>query len=58
MKDVNYNDPVNGQWLVRKPESCKVWCDASSIALGIAVQVDNSIIEDAMLVANRRCTLY
>jgi len=37
MKNVNDNDPVNGQWLVRKPETCKVWCDASRIALGIVV---------------------
>jgi hypothetical protein len=44
---VNTNDPVKGKWTVRNTNCCKVWCDASSIAIGASIEVDGQIIEDA-----------
>lgn len=47
LRRVKSDDPVKGVWYV--PRTCKgvVWCDASSIALGVALQIDNIIAEDA-----------
>lgn len=43
---VQINDPVGGNWYV-SGDRCKVWCDASALAIGVAVSVDDNIIEDA-----------
>ncbi|XP_067932754.1 uncharacterized protein [Watersipora subatra] len=39
-------DPVRGPWHVRPNGSVVVWTDASSLGLGVAVEVDGSIVED------------
>lgn len=44
---VNRDDPVRGRWNIQSVERCKVWCDASSMAIGVSVEVDGDIIEDA-----------
>ena len=43
---VTHNDPVRGYWCVDGNEFT-VWVDASSLALGVALVVDEFIIEDA-----------
>ena len=40
-------DPAKGQWVVRHDAPVTVWTDASSIALGVAIEVDGDIVEDA-----------
>jgi len=40
-------DPAKGGWLVNPSGEVTVWTDASSIALGVILCVDNNIIEDA-----------
>ena len=39
-------DPVGGVWNVSKCDSGVLWCDASSIALGVVLQIDNVTVED------------
>ena len=43
---VTHDDPVQGNWCVDGNEFT-VWVDASSLALGVALVVDEFIIEDA-----------
>ena len=42
------HDPVQGTWSVdvSTDDTCVVWCDASNIAVGVALEVDGEIIED------------
>ena len=40
-------DPVKGQWYVNPNGNVTVWTDASSLAMGVAIQVDGTIVEDA-----------
>ena len=40
------NDPVGGCWNVACDEDVRIWCDASSIAIGTAIEVGGFIIED------------
>ena len=46
-KIIEQGDPVKGHWLVRRESPIKVWTDASSIALGVVLEIDNDIVEDA-----------
>ena len=41
------NDPVKGKWQVTNLNECTLWCDASSLALGIVIETDGVIIEDS-----------
>ena len=43
---VQAEDPVKGAWTV--PDSCEgiVWCDASSIATGVALEIGGVVVED------------
>uniref|UniRef100_A0A5S6QBG4 Integrase catalytic domain-containing protein n=1 Tax=Trichuris muris TaxID=70415 RepID=A0A5S6QBG4_TRIMR len=43
---VRQHDPVRGRWDVTG-ETGKVWVDASGIAIGVAVEIGGSIVEDA-----------
>lgn len=43
---VEVNDPVKGVWTVSKGNVGTVWCDASSIATGIVVEINDVIVED------------
>ena len=47
MERVKKCDPVRGRWDVSPSAEAHVWVDASSIAIGVALEVDGSIIEDA-----------
>ena len=39
-------DPVRGIWQVSLHGAVTVWTDASSLGLGVALEVDGSIVED------------
>jgi hypothetical protein len=41
------SDPVQGLWAVPPRGDCRVWCDASSLATGVALQIGDDIVEDA-----------
>ena len=48
LKRVRESDPVKGPWLVRNQEKKgQVWCDASSLAIGVALEINGVIVEDA-----------
>jgi len=40
-------DPVKGRWKVNTGGPVTVWTDASSLAMGVVLEVDGSIVEDA-----------
>jgi ribonuclease HI len=46
VQDVKKNDPVGGKWAVTSLNTCKVWCDASSLAIGCALEINGDIVED------------
>ena len=43
----NWGDTAKGDWLVDFEASINVWVDASSIAVGVVLEVSGSVIEDA-----------
>ncbi len=47
VKRVESDDPVGGKWSVEPQRGVRLWCDASSIALGCVVEVGGELIEDA-----------
>lgn len=46
MERVGVCDPVGGKWSVCAGKTGSVWCDASSIALGVVVEIDGVVVED------------
>ena len=40
-------DPVKGTWLVWNSRTGTVWCHASHIALGVVLEIDGNLMEDA-----------
>ena len=47
MKRVHDADPVVGNWLVDSQGGCRVWCDASSLAVGTSIEIGGTVVEDA-----------
>lgn len=47
LSKVTCHDAVKGLWNVRNGGPCVVWSDASSLAIGICLEVDGRIVEDA-----------
>ena len=45
-KHVDKCDPVGGLWNVSETKSGRIWCDASSLASGVVVEIDGVIVED------------
>ena len=45
LEKLRQSDPVGGKWKVSSTKG-KVWCDASSLATGCALEVDGEIVED------------
>ena len=41
------NAPVHGRWDVNSSADAHVWVDASSIAIGVALEIEGSIVEEA-----------
>ena len=46
VQQLQSEDPVGGVWNVKSGNYAVVWCDASSLAIGCAIEVDGNIIED------------
>ena len=49
---VRWDDPVRGQWAVSSKIGT-LWCDASSLAIGSALEVDGDTVEDAAWLRKR-----
>ena len=47
MQAVKVEDPVRGMWRVIKTDIGRVWCDASDLAMGVVVEIDGTVVEDA-----------
>lgn len=47
LQRVRRSDPVQGFWAVPDAKEGRVWCDASSLATGVALQIGDAIVEDA-----------
>ena len=47
IEKVKLDDPVKGAWHVPKTEHGTIWSDASSLAIGVLLEVDNKVVEDA-----------
>lgn len=47
IKRVKDNDPVTGQWLVSSTSTVVVWVDSSSTAIGVVLEIDGNVVEDA-----------
>ena len=45
-RKVMANDPVRGKWNVKKTNCGDVWCDVSSLANGVVLQIDGITVED------------
>ena len=41
------DDPVKSRWLVNPKSKLNVWTDASSVAVGVVLEIDGDVIEDA-----------
>ena len=50
---VKGEDPVKGRWNVQRTEEGVVWCDASSIATGVVLEIGGSEVEDATWLRKR-----
>ena len=44
---VSKDDPVQGEWHVSERCMGTVWCDASSLALDLCLEIGGQIVEDA-----------
>lgn len=58
LKRCHADDPVSGGWRVNRDGQVTVWTDASSIALGVAIQVDDSVVEDASWLRKKSDSLH
>lgn len=48
LRKVNQEDHVKGPWTVPVDVSeGRLWCDASSLTLGVALEVNEAIVEDS-----------
>lgn len=52
------SDPVKGRWRVKSDGEVTVWTDASSLAMGAAIQVDGTIVEDASWLRKKSDNLH
>lgn len=44
---VRRQEPVRGKWHIPKSTKEIVWCDASSIAMNVNVEIGGIVVEDA-----------
>jgi ribonuclease HI len=47
VKSVSEKDPVAGAWAVPTCKEGVVWCDASSLAIGVCIEINGEVVEDA-----------
>ena len=45
-KRLDAHDPVGGVWDIPKTKKGRVWCDACSLAIGVCLELNHSIVED------------
>ena len=43
---IKVEDPVQGAWSVPKEERATVWCDASSLGMGVILDIGGVVVED------------
>ena len=43
---IRIEDPVQGAWTVPEGDSGTVWCDASSVGMGVILEIGNVVVED------------
>lgn len=46
------SDPVGDGWVARSRRR-RLWCDASSLAIGCALEIEGNIVEDAAWVRKK-----
>ena len=46
VREVERNDPVEGQWRVPNSETGVIWTDASDMALGVILEIEGVVVED------------
>ena len=46
LERVRGSDPVRGSWHAGGGSEGKVWCDASSLALGAVLEIEGKVVED------------
>lgn len=51
-------DPAKGTWQVNKDAPVTVWTDASSLALGVVIEIDHEIVEDAAWLRSKADTAH
>ena len=57
LQRVRQTDPVRGKWSPGSSDSwhqVRIWCDASSLAQGVALEIDGSVVEDAAWLRGER----
>ena len=47
LERVNIKDPVTGVWHVQKSNNGVIWCCTSALALGVHLEINGAIVEDA-----------
>ena len=50
---IKLDDPVRGVWDVPEAREARVWCDASSLAMGCCLEINRYIVEDAAWLRKR-----
>ena len=58
MHKVDVQDPVGGVWKVASVDEAVVWCDASSLALGAAIEFNGVTVEDATWLRKKNDALH
>lgn len=47
LRRLREKDPARGAWKAATDGDCKVWCDASSLAVGVVIEMSGKVVEDA-----------
>ena len=55
--DVEKEDPVTGAWHIPETKIGVVWCDASSIATGMVMEIGGLVAEDATWLRKKMITI-
>ena len=54
LQQVSLDDPVRGLWCVKSSDNVKLWCDASKIGKGAALEIDGDIVEDMVEIVKKQ----
>ena len=59
MLQVNSEDPVKGVWACKNQNfEGWIWCDASSVSVGCALEINDQIVEDAAWLRKKDNTVH